>query len=1571
MKRTNRLIAGMLALVMVLLMVPISQIRVNAATTTYTFSPSTLTATADKEAIPDGTKLGTDDYFTSVGTVTMRWKSGKGVSTIELGKSSSGKLQFTVQGTANVTVGASSTGGSNVSEVGLINVATNAQIANNEGITNVTGTSATTMTYTNLPAGTYAVVNPSSARNTRVHSVEVVETADAPVDPSSEPSDPSSEPSDPSSEPTVPSSEPVTPSSNKIDVWDFGAEQLDAEKYNNMLTVDEINSWYPAATPGSTGVTTANFTTSDGQLSFNGDGKTNNRLRTDNTALTRYDAKYLVDDNGVTYHGYIYSNSGSRPGIHFAIQANAGDILTFVVGEGNNAASEMCLESPSGEKVTAQYVPGKDSKHAQITTFYAKETGTYKFYYVTNKMVVARIYREHTHDVTVTGTVTAPAELTGYSLVFTNTSSGEQTVVPVTNGTYTATLRSSYSYAVSLQNANGYIISAGDSLTLDKQATEGQLDVTVKAVPLVTLNGAITGLTEDALAKLQIRFVPTDANAIYQPQIVITGTTYTVELEQNMSYQIVAEGINDYELTGETVVTYAADATADLAFAAKPTYAVTIVPVGATLDELANATFLFTNLNEEGYAYTFTGPNAISLRDGVYSVEVQNTGSLKQKLTSNLKVSGAPVSKTIGFESDVSVWDFSAADFANVSTTAGAGSYNGLEFTNAANNKNTYLLSNAGTIRVPVKGECMIRVSACYQYSFYFVDNTEPSVDQMTGSTGQIDTFDYHYTGAAGMVEITVLGTSYLTKIEVISLIPYQPTLTVGATGCDYTTINDALAAVRKMDRPNGERVTILIQPGNYEEMLVVDVDNVTLKNASAAPSIDLTDSGVNIAPNAVRITHYYGHGYTYYSMGSDCKYSDEILAVNKENGYPSFVNPGSGTTNGSYWNATVVINANGFQAEGIIFENSFNQYISEKAANDVLVPQSGAKEPASAPRTGLTVGSTAVQNRAYVERAAALAIYDNCKDISFDFCKFIGRQDTLYGGRGAMVAFYNCSIYGAVDYIFGGMTAVFAKCYLVFNTSDVDSDAGYITAPQQSSGRGYLMYNCTVTSTVPGVDTASTYASKPGFFGRPWAAKTGEAVFYETVIEKADAHWGENLSLIDPVAWKDSLSGQSSNVGEYHSHELSGVDNSASRAPWANTFDGGLLADGTPISVEAFTGADWAPFEGKDMTIEVPGVEPETIDVSGTVTSASTEAITVELLSGDSVVATVSAENGAYRLANVADGTYTLRFTQTGMVSAECEVTVSGASVTKDVTLYHQDDLVTIAHSLDLQSEIGVRYYLTLTAGVTNPTMTAWRTETERVENVSGTLTGSEYLFVYNVYAMYMTDDITAQFTMEKDGVRYTLDDHIYSVQTYCEHQLGKDTISAESKDLFAKLLNYGAYAQRYFNYRTDDLADANLATLGYAVTLDASAVSAVESTLGTDFAGTVKGHFNGNTLRLEDVLGIRYYMVADETVGDVYMAYRVQGTDQWQYVKAEMTPDGSEYYADISGIVSYDIKNVYEAYFCEKTGDTYTQITQTKTYGAEIYAYRKLNSANENLRNCVIALMMYCDAAKVVFGA
>lgn len=860
----------------------------------------------------------------------------------------------------------------------------------------------------------------------------------------------------------------------KTDVWDFGAEQLDTSKYNNKLTVEEINGWYPASVaPGSEGNTIASFTSSDGQLSFSDGGKpATHRLRTMNTALTRRDAKSLTGADGTVYNGYIYSNSGSNPDVYVSLNLNAGDAVTVIVGS-NGGDSTINFEGPSGVEASGKFLSG--GAKAQELKFYPKETGTYKFYSTDEKLVIARIYRGSAQTVTVSGTVTAPAALSGYSVAFTNTENGAVTSAQVSGGKYTVQLQAPFTYDVSLLNANGYIVTSESKLTVDAAKT---LDVTVQAVDLVTVKGNIVGLSAEALASLKLKFA---ADTIYVPTLTVTGNQYTAQLAKGDTYVVDAGGVNDYALTSPNTVSYTADATADVTFAAKPTYKVTITPVvGSRADMVdagvADATFTFANLDEEGCVYTFNGMSGIALRDGRYSLEVTGLkNGYVQKLTADVVVKGAEANPQVGFE--------------------------------------------------------------------------KPDA----------------------------------------SAVAYKANLTVGKSGCDYQSVGAALAAIRRMERPNGERVTVSIQPGNYEEMLVVDVPNVSLVNASAAPSTAVTNKGVDIGPNAVRITWYYGHGYNYYSMGEDCKYNAELLAVNKQNGRESFVNPGAGSTNGSYWNSSVVVKASGFEAKGIIFENSFNQYVSPKSLEDVIVNNGAAKEGAT-PRAELkTAGDTAVQDKTYVERAGALAIANNCKNVYFENCKFIGRQDTLFGGAGTTAAFYGCQVVGSTDYIYGPMTAVFAKCDLMFNTSENNNDRGYVTAPQQTSGRGFLMYNCNITSTTPGVDTASEKVSKPGYFGRPWAANTGEAVFYETVIGTAS----DGSSLIHPDGWLNTLSGTSALCGEYNTHELTaGVDNSAKRVAWAGKFDGGKLSDGTPITVEAFLG-DWKPFEGKDMTISTAGAAP------------------------------------------------------------------------------------------------------------------------------------------------------------------------------------------------------------------------------------------------------------------------------------------------------------------------------------------------------------------------------------------
>ena len=148
-------------------------------TVDYIFDVTTIDATniADKTAIEEGTTF-VDGFFKVMGSVIQRISADKGTTSVEVGKDLTGAIQFTITGTADVTVVMSSTGGSNTSKVGLLLAESETLLNNKEGITEVSGTGKTTLTYSGLEAGTYKVVSPESSynRGARVYSVTVTET---------------------------------------------------------------------------------------------------------------------------------------------------------------------------------------------------------------------------------------------------------------------------------------------------------------------------------------------------------------------------------------------------------------------------------------------------------------------------------------------------------------------------------------------------------------------------------------------------------------------------------------------------------------------------------------------------------------------------------------------------------------------------------------------------------------------------------------------------------------------------------------------------------------------------------------------------------------------------------------------------------------------------------------------------------------------------------------------------------------------------------------------------------------------------------------------------------------------------------------------------------------------------------------------------------------------------------------------------------------------------------------------------------------------------------------------------
>lgn len=273
---------------------------------------------------------------------------------------------------------------------------------------------------------------------------------------------------------------------SKTDVWDFGAENL-GDAYNNRLDVATLNSFNANSNiePGSTGVSVGDFSIDGGDFSFNAAGKTSHRIRTTNTEVTRYDEKSLVADDGTSLSGYLYSNIKASTDVYLSVACQADDTMTYYVSS-NGTESTLVFENESDSTDKASDVFNLGSGKAKKMVFYPAATSKYKLYSIEEKLVVARVYREHAKYSVLSGSVSGFDGTGSFDIVFTNTKNGNEVKATVSDGNYSAVLAQGFEYKMSLEGADEYIITSDSAVSISGDTT---MDVAVSAVELVSVKG--------------------------------------------------------------------------------------------------------------------------------------------------------------------------------------------------------------------------------------------------------------------------------------------------------------------------------------------------------------------------------------------------------------------------------------------------------------------------------------------------------------------------------------------------------------------------------------------------------------------------------------------------------------------------------------------------------------------------------------------------------------------------------------------------------------------------------------------------------------------------------------------------------------------------------------------------------------------------------------------------------------------------------------------------------------------------------------------------------------------------
>ena len=317
-----------------------------------------------------------------------------------------------------------------------------------------------------------------------------------------------------------------------------------------------------------------------------------------------------------------------------------------------------------------------------------------------------------------------------------------------------------------------------------------------------------------------------------------------------------------------------------------------------------------------------------------------------------------------------------------------------------------------------------------------------------------------------------VLNDVYLETEADTSPVEYQAEVKVGK-GQQFETITDAVKYIGRMTRTT-ERVTITLTDALYREQVMVDTPYVTISSEAGST-----------------ITWYYGSGYTYYSADMNGYYS-EARAVDK---YEKGVAIGMGT---GHWGATVNVlpTATAFRSEGVIYESSFNRYMTTEEVEDG-VGKGGDNSKVDRSK------ATDADIKLYKNKERACVIFIEADQSEFKDCQFLSSQDTMFTGNNTEHTYFkNCVIEGTTDYICGDGSAVFDGCTLsMYGYGDKAASGSIIVASKALSQLGYLFNNCKVVKTsYPGINKGITKT----YFARPWRADS-KVVFLNTEVEDAN----------------------------------------------------------------------------------------------------------------------------------------------------------------------------------------------------------------------------------------------------------------------------------------------------------------------------------------------------------------------------------------------------------------------------------------------------------------------------------
>ncbi len=417
---------------------------------------------------------------------------------------------------------------------------------------------------------------------------------------------------------------------------------------------------------------------------------------------------------------------------------------------------------------------------------------------------------------------------------------------------------------------------------------------------------------------------------------------------------------------------------------------------------------------------------------------------------------------------------------------------------------------------------------------------------------------------------------------------------------------------------------------------------------------------------------------------------------------------------------------------------------------------------------------------------------------------------------------------------------------------------------------------------------------------------------------------------------------------------------------------------------------------------VNVFGKWLEYSDISGTISAEGSGQIRVSLSeegAPEPAYEECYPENTtSYVFEDVYPGTYVMTVTQTGCDAVYYTITVEGADVTQNIVL--KADRITFTdngRTLSLADIVYINQYVQIQSNLTNDYIKAnggmliWNSYVSESNAVYGTqdrlkaglnysASGNEFSAQTNGIAAKNYGDLLymRMYVRLPDGTYEYSDIFAYCVRDYCIGRLRKGSDAQLKKTCYA-LLEYGAAAQIYFNYKTDALVNEGIATTysTYSTDWDASFITPLDLTY-TAKEIPLKNEIisNGKTLSLAGQVFVNFYYKTTVTnVASAELLYWTSNSETLTYANAQKLPltmTGKEWKAQGAGIAAKNLgKTVYaRAVFVDTNGKAhYSDVT---CYSPEEYARSRIQSSTDaNLVNLMKKMVVYGEQARIYFNA